>query len=316
MSHPPQPPSRRTRDLPDLEAVAEAITGAVPEAKPVRPLRVLGEGFSSLAVATQSGLAFRLGKSPDVMRRHDLERRLLPWLRSRGLPVAVPDPEWRLPPSDTLPFGGIGYRMLPGEPLTGDVVASSEGSHLASDLARFLLTLHRIALEDATALELPGPERPLRALVSLRDNALTGLRRVLPSSDLDIVEHWWDRFLIDGRMEQYGPVLVHGDVGAENLLIAGAPSRLVGVLDFEDARIGDPAIDFGRLGYVSDAFLEDVVSAYASLGGAVDEGFRHRLARYWELRPFYGVQRAVLGGDGPGLDRAVARLRLHGVLPA
>lgn len=300
---------------PDLEAIATAITDAVPEAKPAQPLRVLGEGFFSLAVATQSGLVFRLGKSPDVIPRHRLELRLLPWLRSRGLPVAVPHAEWLLPPSEALRFGAIGYRLLPGEPLTSEVLASSDRSHVASDLAEFLLALHRITPAEVAALELPGPERPLWAMVSLRDNALAGLRRALPSRELDLVERWWERFLADDRMEQYEPALVHGDIGAENLLVDGAPLRLVGALDFERAGVGDPAIDFCRLGYLTESFLEDVISAYVSLGGTVDEGFRHRLARYWELRPFYGAQRAALSDDRAGLDRAVARLRLHGVLP-
>ncbi|MDA1061542.1 MAG: phosphotransferase [Chloroflexi bacterium] len=313
MTRATQPSSRRSRDSPDLEAVADAITGAVPEAEPVRPLQVLGEGFFSLAVCTRSGRVFRLAKSPDVMRRHHLELRLLPWLRSRGLPVAVPYPEWRLSASEAFPFG---HRLLPGAPLTSAGLVGSDHSIVAADLARFLLALHRITPLEVAALDLPGPERPLRAMASLRDNALAGLRRVLPSREFDVVEHWWDRYLADERMERHSPVLVHGDIGGENLLVDGAPLRLVGVLDFEDAAIGDPAIDFCRLGYLGEPFLEDVLSAYVSLGGVVDAGFRYRLARHWELRPFYGAQRAVLRDDHASLDRAVARLRVHGVLPA
>jgi aminoglycoside phosphotransferase (APT) family kinase protein len=40
-------------------------------------------------------------------------------------------------------------------------------------------------------------------------------------------------------------VLIHGDLGAEHVLVDG--DRITGVIDWGDAAIGDPAVDHGRL---------------------------------------------------------------------
>ena len=67
-------------DFSDLEGVARAIEARCGDPAPTQPLRVLGEGFFSLAVATASGFVFRLGTSPDVFARYEKEWRVLPWL--------------------------------------------------------------------------------------------------------------------------------------------------------------------------------------------------------------------------------------------
>ncbi|MEL7130381.1 MAG: phosphotransferase family protein [Pseudomonadota bacterium] len=87
-----------------------------------------------------------------------------------------------------------------------------------------------------------------------------------------------------------GPVLVHGDFRLGNLMVD--PNGLVAVLDWELAHLGDPREDLGWLCVNSWRFgetqqraggfgqLEDVLSAYASAGGAV---FTPDEVDWWEL---------------------------------
>lgn len=299
-------------DFSRLDAVAAAIAEACPDAAPVAPLRLLGEGFFSVALATASGVVFRLATSPDVYARYEKEWRLLPWLAQRELPVAIPSPRWLLPPGDAFPFGGIGYPMLPGRPLSEELLAHGDRAALAEQIAAFNLAVHRLPVDEARALGVPpDPERLWNEVY--HDVSLAVLPELLTTEELTRLEHWWDEFLADKRMAAYTPVLVHGDTSEQNLLVDETASTLVGVLDFEHATIGDPAHDFRQLHFLGEGFLDAVLRAYRSLGGELDEGLAYRLERFRQVSGG-SLLRAWGRGERESIERAPERLRRLGVI--
>ena len=301
-------------DFSRLDAVAAAIAEACPDAAPVAPLRLLGEGFFSVALATASGAVFRLGTSPDVYARYEKEWRLLPWLAGRGLPTAIPAPRWLLPPGGAFPFGGIGYPLLPGRPLLPGVLTRGDRPALARQIAAFNLAMHRLPAEEARALGGPGRDAERRWNAAYRDASLLALPELLTAEELQRLERWWDEILSDERMAAYEPVLVHGDTSEENLLVDETASKLIGVLDFEHATIGDPAHDFRQLPYLGGEFLDAVLAAYRALGGELNEGLPYRLGRYHQLSAFGSVLRAWGRGERPPIERAPEQLRRLGVI--
>ena len=169
-------------------------------------------------------------------------------LLAGALPCPVPVPEL----VDEVE-GVLGHRWLPGEPLLGRPAPPG----LAATLGLVLRRLHDVDVTGLSDLGLPeegddlsvfadGPHRPG---APRRDGPAHGARP--------------------------GPhrVLVHGDLGAEHLLVADG--RLSGILDWSDAAVSDPAVDFARLlRDFGPAFLDDVVASY---GGPPDEGFADRV---------------------------------------
>lgn len=100
--------------------------------------------------------------------------------------------------------------------------------------------------------------------------------------------------------------LVHGDLGPHHVLYDGG--RITGVIDWSDARVGDPALDLAWVLYgTSEEFAESLATTY----GATDDELVRALAWY-RLGPWY----EVLWGLGPGgqefidsgLEGIVARL--------
>jgi aminoglycoside phosphotransferase (APT) family kinase protein len=84
-------------------------------------------------------------------------------------------------------------------------------------------------------------------------------------------------------------VLIHGDISGPHLLLDDA-SNLAGVIDFGDAMIADPALDFaGVLNDFSWAFLERVLAAYEAAGGAIDAAARKRARFYIDVAPIFQV---------------------------
>lgn len=300
-------------DFSRLDAVTSAIAEVCPDAAPVAPLRLLGEGFFSVALATASGAVVRLGTSPDVYARYEKEWRLLPWLAERGLPTAIPAPRWLLAPGDAFPFGDIGYPMLAGHSLSEQLFARGDRAALAEQIAAFTLAMHRLPVEEALALGVPrDPERLWNEVY--RDVSLTALSELLTAAELRRLERWWEEFLADERMTAYTPVLVQGDMNHENLLVDETASKLVGVLDFEHATVGDPAHDFRQLHFLDTELLEAVLRAYSSLGGELDEGLAYRFERYRQLGAFGSVLRAWGRGEREPIERAPERLRRLGVI--
>ena len=301
-------------DFSDLGALATALAAACPAAAPVGELRLLGEGYFSVALAVDAGYVFRLGTSPDVVARHRKEWTALPWLATRELPAAIPAPSCLLDPGGPFPFGGIGYPMLAGRELLPPVLARSDRRTLSRQIAAFNVAMHQLPVDAGRAAGLPDGRAVDRWwLEAYRESSIDALRGIL-----DPVEHarlirWWDAMLADRRMSNYDPVVVHGDIGDENILVDDT-SHLVGILDFEHAAVGDPIHDFHQLQYLDETFMEEVITDYVDLGGRLDDGFRYRMDRERQLGAFGDIWRAWGRGERGPIERAPARLRFLGLL--
>ena len=169
-------------------------------------------------------------------------------LLAGALPCPVPVPEL----VDEVE-GVLGHRWLPGEPLLGRPAPPG----LAATLGLVLRQLHDVDVTGLSDLGLPEDGDDLSVFaddLAGPEHLVATVRRTVPRP---------------------GPhrVLVHGDLGAEHLLVADG--RLSGVLDWSDAAVSDPAVDFARLlRDFGPAFLDEVAAAY---GGPPDEGFADRV---------------------------------------
>ncbi len=301
-------------DFSDLDALAAALDRACPAAAPVRELRILGEGYFSVAVASASGYVFRLGTSPDVTARYRKEWTVLPWLATKQLPIATPEPCCLLGDGDPFPYGGIAYPLLAGRVLRPATLARSDRPALAQQIAAFNLAMHRLSIDEGRAAGLPdGRETDRRWLEAYREASVDALREVLDRVEHTTLVRWWEAALADRRIADYQPVVVHGDVGEENLLVDDQ-GRLVAAVDFEHAAVGDPIHDFRQLRYLDEAFMEEVIAAYVALGGQIDAGFRYRVERERQFAAFGSIHRAWGRGERDAIDRAPARLRALGVI--
>ena len=286
--------SDRTHDGTTSEPrLARRLQRRFPELR-VAPLRLLDVGFGSTVVETGDGIVFRIARHARAAAGHDREWRLLPQLAGR-LPVAVPEPAWRIDPDGEFLHGAIGHRKLPGEP----VVAGGGTPELAADVARFLRALHDVRdVEcDSRALELEA----------LRAATRPALADALDAAELERIDRWWTDLSADEELERFEPALRHGDLWYENLLAAAG--RLVAVLDWGGAAYADAAEDFAALRHLGDAFANAVLDAYGA-----DDALRYRERRHWELRELYGIRLAIELADEEELAAAVAKLRRGPIL--
>jgi aminoglycoside phosphotransferase (APT) family kinase protein len=103
-------------------------------------------------------------------------------------------------------------------------------------------------------------------------------------------------------------VLVHNDFAAEHVLIDAHAPAVTGVIDWSDAAISEPAVDFaGLFHWGGDRFADDVLAVYR---GPVDDALRPR-ARFMAL--CRGVMDIAFGDEFDKPEYIRAGLRALGL---
>lgn len=273
----------------DTELVARLVRTQFPDLAHL-PVRAVGSVGTQPSIGTVNAV-YRIGadlcaRLPRVAHwAADLEReqRWLPILAPR-LSLAVPEPVGAGRPDGSYPFPWAVYRWIDGRPYDDGLVPDAGGGgerRAAADLARFVAELRRI---EPTGAEPPGGRRPLREL-----DAET---RVTIDAGGDVVDRAaataaWERAL-EAPVWTGTPVWVHADLLRPNLLVRDG--RLVAVIDFGGAGVGDPAADviaawtvFGRPGRA-------VFRAALGVDDATWERARgYALHQALAIIPYYGV---------------------------
>lgn len=291
-----------------LSDISTALLRSFPESAPFGPLSILGSGFGSLAVETSRGWVFRIARTPRAGAQYAREVQVLPVL-ARYLPVAVPQPFAYLAGGPDFPYGVIGYPKLPGDPPElNDVQAQREA--MAEQIGEIIFALQSIPVE-----LLPwSDDFAARQEEWRRQRAMTlpALRRALHREEYSRVEAWWDELLSSTAMQNYTPALQHGDLWYGNLLVEGR--RVVGLIDFENVAVGDPALDFSTQLYPGERFLRRVMAAFLAAGGNLDSGVDHRLAAWWGLREFGGVVYSLENHDRQEFAESIEKIRRGPIL--
>ena len=103
----------------------------------------------------------------------------------------------------------------------------------------------------------------------------------------------------------FEPVLVHRDLGCEHVLYDPLLGSISGIIDWEAAAVGDPAIDFaGLIRGLGRDFAGRVAKHYK---GAVDGSFWNRAFFYSRTGPYseirYGIETGQRAHFESGLHR-------------
>jgi aminoglycoside phosphotransferase (APT) family kinase protein len=173
----------------------------------------------------------------------------------------------------------VAYRLIPGNPLVDED---------ADGVRAFLDALHAVDVESVPA---PRPDW----LAEYREQAAEFRRVVLPLLDPD------ERALGEAVLAEtetltgFRPALTHSDLGPEHLLVRDL--KLSGVIDWGDARIGDPAIDYAWL--LNGPFAD----------WDVDAELRRRARIYYRLGPWFEVHYGDFTDQPEWVRRGLAGVR-------
>jgi aminoglycoside 2''-phosphotransferase len=290
-----------------LDPYAAELRAQVPGLT-VRDIVPLAQGWDSVALLVNGEWVFRFARRPAVARQLTKELLLLPEL-APTLPLAVPRIEhaWRDTASGEVRC--TGYRLLPGVPLAGEHLTPEHTPRLATQLATFLGALHRFPVAEASTLRVPGGgaqawrEEYERFAATLRADVLP----LLDAEEQAWTAELWETYLRDDANFRFAPALIHRDLSTDHILYDTHRASVSAVIDWGDAAIGDPALDFaGLLLDLGEPFATAVLAGYA---GATDATFRRRMAFYTTIVPFHELLYGVTTGHEQHIRRGREALR-------
>ena len=240
-----------------------------PELEPITA-SYLGGGCDSVALLINETWVFRFPRTAEVEAQLAVESALLSRLAPL-LPLDVPRFEFHGRPGAHFPRRFVGYRKISGTPAIGTDPGDLDPAEVER-LGQFLARLHDTPLDLARACGVP--DEPLgRVLGELRDDALRALVEVRKAAPAAPYDRW--RALLEDppRRPDAAPVLAHNDLAAEHVLLDPEARRVTGVIDWSDAAITAPEVDFaGFWHWGGEALATAMLRAYESAGARLCVG--------------------------------------------
>jgi len=253
----------------------------------------IDHGWDSVAYDINGSWIVRVPRRAEVRtalrQEAELLPRLAPELPAPVLGVAVFE-------SDETFFAV--HRKLPGRPL------GSAELVVARELGRFLAALHSSGAAKEVLPETTAPEW-------LDSQAAFGDRCKAVLALLNRDERLRAQAMFDSHLSRpphFELVLVHGDLGPDHIL--WSEEHLTGVIDWSDARIDDPGLDFAWLLHGSNKdFAETLLETYSTEGGRVDPNFRERALYFHRLGPWHQVVFGLERGRPELVEPGLAGIR-------
>ena len=271
------------------------------------------EGMDHHAVEVDSAWIFRFPKRAESAPMLLRELKLLPILDPL-LSVEIPQYTQVGSLSVEYPFTFAGYRKLLGVPAMELPQRSVDLDDLATVLRRVLDTLQAIPWDVVEALGVVHLEE-LEDIATLRASTLEELEQadgVLTTEVVDRCRTFLDRAGSNLPPHPGPPYLLHGDLSAEHLILNPESGRVVAIIDWADACLGDPAYDLKFLwSWLGEGFVDRLLGASIE---SVDAGFRNRVRFYGVCTAVGEVAYGLSTGRSGNLRQGIAALdRMFGV---
>ncbi len=293
---------------------------------PVESAVFEGKGDFCRAFTVNRDWIFRFAYNAEGSRALEREIALLPRLApTLGLPV--PDVAYSGRQRDN-DFLFVGYRKIEGAPLSPDLLQPltlDEQEGIARELALFLRGLHSFSVAGARALGVPQCDYPF---CRTEDGIIEGSAEEIYKRESDrltnhpLLEKYLEEQVV-GALRMYVQVLVkgllnepqlgempaalvHGDLSGEHILFDTEARRITGVIDFSDAIITSPLLDFTYLWGAYGADFCALLFKHYEVDAPHLVIYKVRLLRQWHtaLRLLWALDHDYV----PGIERWVLDL--------
>jgi aminoglycoside 2''-phosphotransferase len=243
-------------------------------------------GWDHEVIILDKNLVFRLPKDKPRSLESELyhEAQLLKYLKNK-LKVAVPDYTY-FSKNKTI----AGYKILPGTELSPTKfkrLTKIEKNKIAKQLAEFLTTIHKIS-KDIIKKYHVRTENDQKNYQRLVNNTKKFVFPRLKSTEIEIIK----KYLVELKNAFTHPnVFTHNDLCWEHIFWDSKKQK-IGIIDFSDMALTDPAVDFTGLWEYGEEFVYQVYKMYQ---GKKDKNFLYRSKLYFQRTPLFVMKDALCG---------------------
>lgn len=233
----------------------------------------------------------------------DKENYLLPMLEL-ALPTAIPHIRYAANCTDIFDYHG--YLMIKGDRLNHTLLNRTE--QLAEQLGKILTALHTFTWQtcNASIVHVCDTRARWSYLFQIIRQALPLMNSQTRSWTVQLFES----FLSDLNNFRFTPCLIHGDLGSRHIICDHSKRQLVGIIDFEDSHVGDPAYDFAQLYWEFGSNFVNQILKYYHVN--VDSRFHHRLIGFYaKVMGFWGIIEGVVTNNQAQINQSIKVIELQ-----
>lgn len=255
--------------------IGEILERNFPDVK-IENLNLIESGWDNLVAVVNGKMAFRFPRNRES--ELSLKRELLLLARIRDFPFRIPEYFYSSPKIPVF----AGYTYIDGVPLNS---AKKLSGGLLNDMIRVLDYLSGIDVShlQETGINVYSPESWMKRQVEVVNSFRESLSEFIEESVFDSLFAQLETTL--SGIPETSISLVHGDLYRGNVIISENHHRIRGVIDWQDAFVGDSALDVAALG--KDFGLTGTDLLISSLNRIRDTGLAERVRFYQKVEPFY-----------------------------
>lgn len=260
-------------------------------------------GWTNFAIKVDNKYIFRFPKDYEAYRVIEMEYYILDELNSI-LPNYIRVPQYEFSNlSEFYPF--VGYEMIQGKFITKEMYEmfqKEEKAIFIKQISEFLNILHSI---DINKYELDFVE-PISNYKMRYEEFKNTCFKYFSDEEKRATIKLFENYFIDKNMINYKPTVIHGDLSEDHIIITNDG---IGIIDFGDVRVFDPAYDF-IWAYLYDEKLFDKI--YENYKVNKDNFFKYRIKEFYIKRTaYYGIVYADKINDKQLLEKEMHNLRKY-----
>ncbi|MFX1390614.1 MAG: phosphotransferase family protein [Promethearchaeota archaeon] len=191
--------------------------------------------------------------------------------------VSVPDPIYiSIDPE----YPVMGYEKIDGVPLSRkfNKISKSKRMEIAEEIGHFLTELHSKELyQNAILKQIVDVDYSCEKYKLEWKNYFKNVQKLLfpimNSTQKNWIINLFDSFLNNDANFKFKQCIIHGDFDISNIVVDTETYKITAIVDFEESRVYDPAVDF--IFYEGgNEFLRKTLTSYE---GLIDPNFEERM---------------------------------------
>lgn len=239
-------------------------------------------GWDNYAIRVDDKYLFRFPRRQESLEQIRKETEVLSILQSK-LPSYIEVPRYLTARLDgDHPF--VYYKMIQGKPLSKNLYDSftdEDKERFICQIVEFLHILHSINIDQCKNLERVNA---LDKYQHLYQQVVDTCFKYLTEEEQNKTRKLFENYLRNPAMQNYVPTVIHNDLSENHIIIT---KTSIGIIDFGDTDIFDPAIDISWFYLFDKKTFYDITTKYQRRKNI---GFEERISQFYvPIIPYYGI---------------------------